>query len=255
MDENVTENTPFDFVWLGLLIGVCTMGDEMGQLLDQLEHMGMTTTKTRLQGEEQWRIEQQELRMFGKPEPDIRLPDEHNRLKGNFESVDIARWVAEELRETPFYAPSRSRIDIHNSTDLINSLRPGVWTHIPQDAQKDFIDAEKHIHNGTLRSAALLLGTCFEMTLNHFYECVLPEGDKKISWSEKEKALSGLGVRDLTPAIEWARYVRQYHRNPTVHEGKEPDKYEIIEMWQLYVLTASRFARVLERRSSLPGSP
>src|SRR5882724_4136177 len=115
----MTENTPFDFVWLGLFIGVYDFGDSgMNMLLDQLEEMELTVTRTRLLNKESDQV--------------------------NYESEVIAGWVAEEIREKAINFPNSPGIDIGRySTELINSLRPAVWANMPQIAQNDFLEAEK----------------------------------------------------------------------------------------------------------------
>jgi hypothetical protein len=242
-----------------LLIGIFDLGVDresgITALLNQLGDMGLTVSRDRLQAEEDVRRIQDDLTRLGVPVSEVRLPEEHNRRVGSFESDDIAAWVAQELGEEWVERSTGPDLGPKDATELIRSFRPGVWEVIPDKAQKDFIEAGRSIDNGQLRGAALLLGTCAEYTFNHFYECLLPAASKAASWSDKETALYQLSDKDIPPAIELMRQVRQDHRNPSIHGAKEYDRYEIQDMWQLFVLAASRLARVLQRRSPPPGSP
>lgn len=76
-DCKMPENTPFDFVWLGLLIGVYDLGNTtrgMEQLRNQLEYLGLTATLAK-------------------------LPDIDDAEDADIESDTIGHWVGEELRE------------------------------------------------------------------------------------------------------------------------------------------------------------
>ena len=222
----MTENTPFDFVWLGLLIGTYDMGTGgMDMLRNQLDDMGLAATKAKLLDTED-----------------------------NFESDDIAGWVAEELREKAINSSYSSGIDLHNSTDLINSMRPAVWANIPQKAQNDFVEADKSIRNSQWDAGALQLVRGVETMMKHFYERLLPTADKNLKWIDMEDALFKLGDRDLLSTLFFVKGFRKDYHNPTAHGDKEYDAYEVIGLWHMSMQAVSRMARILERRSLLPGS-
>ena len=227
----MTENTPFDFVWLGLLIGTFDLGDGgMGSLRDQLEDMGLTATKAKLPAlEEDWR-------------------------DANIESDAIAGWVGRELTEKGVNSPYMSGIDLYDSTNLIKSMRPAVWANVPRKSQNDFVDADKSIRNSQFDAGALQLVRGVETMMIHFYEQLLPTADKNLRWSDMEDALFKIGDRELLPTLFFIKGFRKDYRNPTAHGDKEYDVYETIGLWHMSMQAVTRMAVILERRSPLPGS-
>lgn len=199
----------------------------MDTLRDQLQDMGLTTTRDRL------------------PEGDA-----DNSL--NLESEDIAKWIAEELADRGLSAPFAVGVDVYNSNDLINSLRPGVWTTIPLSAQTDIIGAESSIHRGNLSGGAKQLVCGVETMMRHFYEALMPSGGKKSKWTEMEADLFALNERDVLPTLFFIKGYWKDFRNPTIHGDKEYDSYEAVALWHMSVQAVTRMADVLERRSTLP---
>lgn len=162
--------------------------------------------------------------------------------------------MAEELTEKGINSPYMSGIDLYDSTDLINSIRPAVWANVPQKSQNDFIDADKSIRNGQFDAGALQLVRGVETMMVHFYEQLLPTADKKFKWIDMEEALFDMGNRDLLPTLFFIKGFRKDYRNPTAHGDKEYDVYETIGLWHMSMQAVSRMAVILERRSPLPGS-
>ena len=175
----MNKNTPFDFVWLGLLVGQYESMSANDLLRDQLLDMGLTRTRDRL------------------PEGDM-------YYSANLESLDISNWIAEELEDKGFSATYAGGVDVYNSNDLINSLRPGVWAYVPQSAQREIIGAETSIRSGNLSGAAKQLVCGVETMMKHFYHSLIPTGGKKSSWSDMEKDLFTRAV-----AVQAARRVDQ----------------------------------------------
>lgn len=221
------QNTPFDYVWLGLLIGCFDLGEGgLEQLLDQLEAMGLAATKDQV------------------------LQAEAHQL----ESDMIGKWVGDELTEKGINSPYPSGIDIHDTTNLINSFRPGVFSNLPREAQQGFVEAEKSLHSGVYNGAAKLLVGCVESMMKHFYVQLLPTANKSCTLSDMENALFDLEDRELYPTLYFVKNYRKDYRNPAVHGAKEYDQYDVVPLWHISVEAVSRMAGVLEKRSSLPDS-
>jgi hypothetical protein len=223
------DNSPYDYVWLGLLIGHyddCISTDGLRQLLDWLDDLGLPDTKTKITNE--------------------RL------LDTSIESIDIARWLDEELRMRRSSQSTHPPIGIHDATNLISSMRQGVYSQMPPGARDGFVQAEKCILDGQFNAAALLLGRCVEAMMKQFYGRVIPSPVTNATWQQMEAALYELRDRELFPALSSSKDIRLNHRNPSIHDDKTYDEYEINEYWHMSVQTVSRMARVLEKRSPLP---
>jgi hypothetical protein len=224
------QNTPFDYVWLGLLIGVFDLGSGgMSQLREKCEEMGLTATLDRLP------------------------PGSDQYNEANIESDDIVRWVAEELATKGINSPYAPGVEVYNSTDLINSLRPGVWGSVPQNAQNDLIEADKCFRAGHFNAGARLLVGALELMMKHFYSTVHPVPDAQTSWSQMEDDLFKLNDRELYSVLYLVKGFRIDYRNPTTHGDKAYDQYEAVALWHMAVNAVTRMANVLERRTSLPG--
>ena len=140
----------------------------------------------------------------------------------------------------------------YDSTTLINSMKPGVWSHVPEQAANGLIAAEKGIRAGDFDSGARLLVAVVETMTKHCYMSVHPTHAEHFTWSQMEDVLFRLDDCELLPTLLFVKCFRRDYYNRTYSGDKAYDAVEMAGLWQMAVSVVNRMAGALERRSALP---
>jgi hypothetical protein len=225
----MSEQTPLDYVWLSLLMGCFEVGSgSLAQLRSKLENVSPAATHSR-------------------------LSEEGENHEGSAVNDNVEQWFIDECAEQGINSPRASAIGFYDSSALINSMKPGVWCHVPAQAANGLIAAETSIRASHFNCGARLLVEVLETLMAHCYVCVHPTHAEHFTWGQMEDVLFKLDDCELLPTLLFVKCFRRDYYSRTASGDKVYDALEMAGLWQMAVSAVNRMGGALESRSTLPG--